>query len=173
MSETIEELDRQLTEMTQEDDDLSEGVQAFQAPLLQQREQLIAQRVEVQELASKALAVINEKISKREKLLRGTGWTETKRASRKRTDGGEPKPSPDAVTKLVRWLDEQPDPLDFNAVAEGLGISVSSANKQITVARSLDLVRVAKMGGQTGRRKFFATWPEAIKRLDEGSVTWP
>lgn len=172
MTQTIEELERQLTEMTQEDDDLSEGVKAFQAPLLQQREQLIAQRTEVKEVADKALAVINERIAAREKLLRGTGWAE-KPTKKRKADGGEPKPSPESVTKLVRWLDAQPEPLDFNDVANGVGISISSANKQIAVARSLELVRIAKMGGTTGRKQFFGTFPDAIKRLDEGSVLWP
>jgi hypothetical protein len=152
--------------------ELDAEIAALRAPLQHRHEQLEALRRDMHERYLAFEEQMKSRTKRLESALKATGWEEKKRKTKK-AKGGEPVPSAEAVERLVRWLATQEEPQNYAAMEEALGIANSSANKQTQVARQLDLIRIARMGGRNGKMMFFATFPEAIERLDRGDVQWP
>jgi hypothetical protein len=149
-----------------------DDVFAEMVPLLQQRlEQEDADWARIQQLYVDRRAQHEGERSRLLRVLKDLGF-EPKKPRAKR-DGGDPKPSPESIEKAVRWLASQDEAKSFIEIAEGIPCSLSSATKQINIARQLELVRIASHGGKTGRQQFFAVNDDALQRLDEGRVQWP
>lgn len=139
-------------------------------PVIQQRlEQGDAHWARIQALYQERRRIHESEKAQALRLLKELGHEAPKSPARRKED---PKPGPEAIEKTVRWLAGQKEPKSFKDIAESLDIALSSATKQVAVAKKLDLVRIAKRGGTTGRMQFFAVHDDAIQRLDEGRVQW-
>jgi hypothetical protein len=171
MTATVKELEEGLSQLPSSavlDQEISEII----GPLQHRHEQLTAMRADMQSRYNAFKAQVESEIAKVERVMKAAGWKE-KKATRKKSDGGDPKPSAESVERLVRWLASQDDARNYNEIQEGLGIANSTANKQVQVARELSLVRIARHGGETGRMMYFGVFEDAVERLDRGDVQWP
>lgn len=150
------------------DGSFKELVDAMIAPLLAKKDQLLAKRADLRN----EVAAIDAEIVTADRMLKAAGH-ETAAAGRGRRGEKSPKPSPASIERAVRWIAEQPEPVELLVVVEALGVGSSSVQKQLKIARNLDLLRNAGHGGKTGRAILYAAMPDAIARLDAGEVVWP
>ena len=171
MTTAIDELQEGLTQLPAVED-LDKEISEIISPLMHRHDQLTALREDMPRKYNAFKGNIESEIAKVERVMKAAGWKE-KKGTKKRSDGGEPKPSAESVERLVRWLAEQDGPKNYNEIQDGLGIANSTANKQVKVGRELGLVRHTHSGGETGKMMFFGVFDDAIERIESGEIQWP